>query len=96
MKVLIVEDEVAARENLIAILNKTDPAITIVGQTESVTQTVRWLSSNDSPDLIFMDIQLSDGSSFNIFSSVETGTISPEDNCKYARELPGEMEDMGC
>ncbi len=70
MKVLIVEDEVAARENLIAILNKTDPTITIVGQTESVTQTVRWLSSNDSPDLIFMDIQLSDGSSFNIFSSI--------------------------
>ena len=70
MKVLIVEDEVAARENLIAILDKIDPAITIVGQTESVTQTVRWLSSNDSPDLIFMDIQLSDGSSFNIFSSI--------------------------
>lgn len=70
MKVLIVEDEVAARENLIAILDKIDLAITIVGQTESVTQTVRWLSSNDSPDLIFMDIQLSDGSSFNIFSSV--------------------------
>ena len=70
MKVLIVEDEVAARENLIAILYKIDPAITIVGQTESVTQTVRWLSSNDSPDLIFMDIQLSDGSSFNIFSSI--------------------------
>lgn len=70
MKVLIVEDEVAARENLIAILDKIDPAITVVGQTESVTQTVRWLSSNDSPDLIFMDIQLSDGSSFNIFSSI--------------------------
>lgn len=70
MKVLIVEDEVAARENLIAILDKIDSAITVVGQTESVTQTVRWLSSNDSPDLIFMDIQLSDGSSFNIFSSI--------------------------
>lgn len=70
MKVLIVEDEVAARENLIAILDKIDPAITIVGHTESVTQTVRWLSSNDSPDLIFMDIQLSDGSAFNIFSSI--------------------------
>lgn len=70
MKVLIVEDEVSARENLIAILDKIAPTITVVGQTESVAQTVRWLSSNDSPDLIFMDIQLSDGSSFNIFSSV--------------------------
>ena len=70
MKVLIVEDEVAARENLIVILDKIDPTITIVGQTESVTLTVRGLSSNDSPDLIFMDIQLSDGSAFNIFSSI--------------------------
>lgn len=74
MNVLIVEDEVAARENLISILDKIDPAITIVGQTESVTQTVRWLSSNCSPDLIFMDIQLSDGSSFNIFSSIAVNT----------------------
>lgn len=74
MNVLIVEDEVAARENLISILDKIDPAITIVGQTESVTQTVRWLSSNYSPDLIFMDIQLSDGSSFNIFSSIAVNT----------------------
>lgn len=74
MKVLIVEDELAARDNLTAILSKIDPKITVVGQTESVSQTVRWLSSNDSPDLIFMDIQLSDGSSFNIFSSVSVTT----------------------
>lgn len=74
MNVLIVEDEVAARENLIAILNKIAPDITVVGQTESVSQTVRWLSTNEAPDLIFMDIQLSDGSSFNIFSSVTVTT----------------------
>lgn len=74
MKALIVEDEVAARENLIAILDKIAPEINIVGQTESVAQTVRWLTSNDSPDLIFMDIQLSDGSSFNIFSTVTVST----------------------
>ncbi len=74
IKALIVEDEVAARENLIAILTKVAPTIIIVGQTESITQTVRWLSSNDSPDIIFMDIQLSDGSSFNIFSSVTVNT----------------------
>ena len=50
IKALIVEDEVAARENLIAILTKVVPEIIIVGQTESITQTVRWLSSNDSPN----------------------------------------------
>lgn len=70
IKVLIVEDEVAARENLMAILRKTAHDVSVAGYTESVAQTVRWLYANSAPDLIFMDIQLSDGSSFNIFSSL--------------------------
>ena len=70
MRVLIVEDETAAYENLGAILMEIDPAIRIVGYTESIIQTVRWLSNNPAPDLIFMDIHLSDGSAFNIFSAI--------------------------
>ena len=70
MRVLIVEDETAAYENLSAILMEIDPAIRIVGYTESIIQTVRWLSNNPAPDLIFMDIHLSDGSAFNIFSAI--------------------------
>ena len=70
MRVLIVEDETVAYENLRAILMEIDPAIRIVGYTESVIQTVRWLSNNPAPDLIFMDIHLSDGSAFNIFSAI--------------------------
>ena len=70
MRVLIVEDETAAYKNLEAIIMEIDPSIQIVGYTESIVQTVRWLSGNPAPDLIFMDIHLSDGSAFNIFSAI--------------------------
>ena len=62
MKVLIVEDETAAFDNLVSILASIDPMIEIMGNTEGVAQTVRWLKNNPKPDLIFMDIHLSDGS----------------------------------
>ena len=71
MKVLIIEDETAASENLIAMLQEIDPEIEVLKVLESVQQTVRWLSSNLSPDLIFMDIHLSDGSAFTLFQQME-------------------------
>lgn len=74
MKVLIVEDETAAYENLVHILHDIDPRIEVVGNAESITQTVHWLSHNTPPDLILMDIHLSDGSAFAIFASMEVET----------------------
>jgi two-component system response regulator LytT len=74
MKVLIVEDETAAYENLTDILHEIDPKIQIVGNTESVSQTLQWLKSNPAPDLIFMDIHLSDGSAFALFDRIELET----------------------
>jgi len=71
MKVLIVEDETAAYESLVEILREADPAIQIAGNTESVSQTVSWLGNNPLPDLILMDIHLSDGSAFLIFEYIE-------------------------
>lgn len=71
MKVLIVEDETVAYENLSQMIHKFDPSIEIVANTEGVEQTVRWLRNNVHPDLIFMDIHLSDGSAFNIFELME-------------------------
>jgi len=71
MKVLIVEDETAAYENLIAILTEINPSIEVAGNTESVKQTIKWLQTNPAPDLILLDIYLSDGSAFSIFSSIE-------------------------
>lgn len=71
MKVLIVEDETAAYESLVEILKEIDPQIQVLANTESVGQTVKWLKNNPDPDLILMDIHLSDGSSFLIFECVE-------------------------
>ena len=71
MRVLIIEDETAASENLIAMLQEIDSEIEVLKVLESVQQTVRWLSSNPAPDLIFMDIHLSDGSAFTLFQEIE-------------------------
>ena len=73
MKVLIVEDEGIAAEKLEQMLHEVDPEIQVVGKTGSVKETVEWLQQN-SADLIFLDIQLSDGISFSIFDQVAINT----------------------
>lgn len=74
MKILIVEDETAAYENLVDILAEIDLGIQITGYTESISQTVNWLIKNPAPDLILMDIHLSDGSAFSIFKAIQVET----------------------
>ncbi|MGL5703850.1 MAG: LytR/AlgR family response regulator transcription factor [Tannerellaceae bacterium] len=74
MKVLIVEDETSAYENLKDILHEIDSTIGVVANTESVARTVEWLRTNPLPDLIFMDIHLSDDSAFAIFNQIEVNT----------------------
>ena len=54
MNVLIVEDETAAYKNMVTALQTIDSTIKIVGNTESVSQTVEWLQNNPQPDLIYM------------------------------------------
>lgn len=70
MRVLIVEDETSSYENLREILHEIDSEIEIAGNTESVVQTINWLKSNLAPDLLFMDIHLSDDSAFAIFDKM--------------------------
>ncbi|MCM1311644.1 MAG: LytTR family DNA-binding domain-containing protein [Bacteroides sp.] len=70
MRVLIVEDETAAYENMLRTLQAIDPAIEVAGNTESASQTIEWLQGHAQPDLIFMDIHLSDGPAFLIFDRV--------------------------
>lgn len=71
MKALIIEDETAAAVNLRALLTEVDPSIQILDVIESVTESVDFLRSNPTPELIFMDIHLADGDSFKIFKHVE-------------------------
>lgn len=69
MKVLIVEDEDLAADRLERILNKVDPSIEVMEKLDSVSATVKWLKQHE-PELIFLDIHLSDGSGFSIFDQV--------------------------
>ena len=71
MKVLIIEDETTASENLVEMLKEIDPSIEVLQVLESVQQTVRWMNTNPAPDLIFMDIHLSDGSAFTLFDQID-------------------------
>lgn len=88
MKLLIVEDETAALENLVEILSEVDTTIQIAGTTESIRQTVKWFEANPNPDLILMDIHLSDGSAFSIFDkiTIETPVIFTTAYDEYAIE----------
>ncbi len=70
MKVLIIEDEFPAAERLSNLLKKTAPDWEILEILDSVQHTQNWLTSQPSPDLIFSDIQLSDGLSFEIYATV--------------------------
>lgn len=70
MKVLIIEDETAAAMNLCAILQSVEPTIEVLDTLDTVVDSVEWLKSNPTPDLVFMDIHLSDGESFRIFDCV--------------------------
>ena len=74
MKVIIIEDEQLASEKLNKMLCEIDPDIQVQAILESVAASANWLSKNPAPDLIFMDIQLDDGISFEIFDTVKINT----------------------
>lgn len=71
MKVVIVEDEALAADKLVTLLKKVTPEVQILTTIESVEEAVEWFSQNPAPDLVFMDIQLDDGISFEIFDAIK-------------------------
>lgn len=73
MKVLIIEDEPQAAERLVSLVHQLHPDVEICAKLDSIKRSVEWISKNQV-DLIFMDIQLADGISFEIFEKVEVKT----------------------
>ena len=71
MKALIIEDELRAREHMTHLLSANFPSVEVVGAVGSVKKAIAWLGSHEAPDVIFMDVELSDGSSFDIFTQME-------------------------
>ncbi|MBL7864659.1 MAG: response regulator transcription factor [Cyclobacteriaceae bacterium] len=73
MRVLIIEDELPARDKLETLLRGLIPDLTIVGKIGSVKESIAFFNKGQHPDLAFVDIHLSDDHSFEIFRSVEVG-----------------------
>jgi two-component system, LytTR family, response regulator LytT len=71
MKIAIIEDEIKTARSLANIITSVRPDVEIVATIQSVERAVSYLTENPQPDLIFMDIQLSDGLCFQIFESVK-------------------------
>lgn len=71
MKVLIIEDEAAAVRRLTKLILEIDQDIEIVADLDSLESSLVWINNNKLPDLIFMDINLADGNSFELFNHVK-------------------------
>jgi len=86
MKCLIIEDERVAAERLMGLINKYDSSVEIIEIIQSVKNAVQCLNNNKALDLIFMDIQLADGLSFEIFEQtiVKTPVIFTTAYDEYA------------
>ena len=87
MNVLIVEDELMAQKSLMRVLTQNFPDMNIVGTTTSVNGTVTWLNTpGNHADVIFMDVELSDGVCFEIIrqTEVKAKVIMTTDYDSYA------------
>lgn len=71
MDILIIEDEILAAERLQTLIKNYDSSIRMVACLDSIEESVQWLQTKPSPDLLLVDIHLSDGHSFEIFKRVQ-------------------------
>ena len=71
MKAVIIEDEKIAAESLKNVISQLDSTVEVITMLQTVEDSVEWLSNNQHPDLLFVDIHLADGSSFSIFDKIK-------------------------
>lgn len=71
MKALLIEDEPLARQHMKSLLSEHFPEVEVVGDVGSVKASLDWLKQHPAPDVIFMDVELSDGTCFDIFTSMD-------------------------
>ncbi|MBU7577732.1 MAG: response regulator transcription factor [Flavihumibacter sp.] len=70
MKILLIEDETPAAERLIEALAEIRSDLQPIALLATVKESIQWLKTHEQPDLIFMDIELTDGQSFQIFDEI--------------------------
>lgn len=71
MNVVIIEDEMPAYRRLAKLIDETLPGTTIVAHHDSVADAHAWFSTNKSPDIVFMDVHLADGSAFDLLKIIK-------------------------
>ncbi|MCH2234191.1 MAG: LytTR family DNA-binding domain-containing protein [Crocinitomicaceae bacterium] len=71
MKIVIIEDELPAARRLEKLILELDPEAEIIARIQEVAEAIVWFGQNPHPDIVFMDVQLADGYSFEIFESTE-------------------------
>jgi DNA-binding LytR/AlgR family response regulator len=74
MKIVIIEDERPAANRLEKLLEVHFSGAEFISELDTVKKSIAWFENNNSPDLIFCDIQLADGISFEIFEKVKVAT----------------------
>ena len=83
MRVLIIEDELIAQQALVRVLTTHFQDIQICGVLDSVDKSVHWLTNSEAyPDVIFMDVELSDGKCFDIFEQIKNSL-----SCGYSNRI---------
>ncbi len=70
MKAIIVEDEKRAAKHLTRLIQEVDDSITIIEELQTIDNSIEWFRKNAMPDVVFLDIHLADGSSFEIFNEI--------------------------
>tara|TARA_R100000005_G_C5002289_1_gene209824 strand:- start:247 stop:1014 length:768 start_codon:yes stop_codon:yes gene_type:complete len=70
MKLIIIEDEALSAKRLAKMITEIVPNAQILAKLESVSESLVWFKENAKPDLIFLDIQLNDGSGFDILKAL--------------------------
>ena len=71
MNIVIIEDELPAYNRLVKLVEETIPAANIIAHHDSVTGATEWFTQNKTPDIVFLDIHLADGSAFDLLKRVK-------------------------
>ena len=70
MKAIIIEDENRAANHLIRLIQEVAGDIEVIAELQTINKSVEWFRENPMPDVVFLDIHLADGSSFEIFKEI--------------------------
>lgn len=70
LRILLIEDEEPAAKRLEKMIREAEPQADILAVIASASSAISWFAANEEPDLIFSDIQLADGTSFDVFREV--------------------------